>query len=292
MSEAMKAAFDRDFGSRITGSSNLGMVFYEKGYQAALSQPTMLRKPTIITPNERDMLKNATCFANDGAERDWSHVEPEFDAMNPDQERFAIEFCEEIAGKKGDKPLLPDPVRLLEMAQALYMAEKSCIDPQQPSQPSCEPVAWLHTMDNTQGSTENTALTDITKSSTHPFGRAGIDYSEEFPVTSVPLFSAPPDYESIKSEHSRKMLFVEAFEESSNRVIQELKSDRGELRKSAFEITCELGLLRAENAQLKEDRDALKEQLASIKSAVYDDKMAITYQSISHYRSSLIRLCK
>lgn len=50
--------------------------------------------------------------------------EPEFDATSPDQERLAIKFCEEISGKKGDKPSLPDPVRLLEMAQALYLAER------------------------------------------------------------------------------------------------------------------------------------------------------------------------
>lgn len=50
--------------------------------------------------------------------------EPEFDAVSNEQEQLAIKFCEEIAGKKGDKPSLPDPVRLLEMAQALYLAER------------------------------------------------------------------------------------------------------------------------------------------------------------------------
>ena len=46
-----------------------------------------------------------------------------FDAMSPEQERLAIEFCMEIAGQKGEKPNPPDPVRLLEMAEALYRAE-------------------------------------------------------------------------------------------------------------------------------------------------------------------------
>ena len=46
-----------------------------------------------------------------------------FDAMVPEQERLAIEFCMEIAGRKGEKPSPPDPVRLLEMAEALYRAE-------------------------------------------------------------------------------------------------------------------------------------------------------------------------
>lgn len=50
---------------------------------------------------------------------------PEFDAMSPRQEELAIQFCQEIAGRKGELGRLPDPVRLLEMAQALYEAERS-----------------------------------------------------------------------------------------------------------------------------------------------------------------------
>lgn len=50
-------------------------------------------------------------------------LSPKFDAMAPEQERLAIEFCMEIAGRKGEKPNPPDPVRLLEMAEALYRAE-------------------------------------------------------------------------------------------------------------------------------------------------------------------------
>lgn len=50
---------------------------------------------------------------------------PEFDAMSPRQEELAIQFCQEIAGRKGEPGRLPDPVRLLEMAQALYEVERS-----------------------------------------------------------------------------------------------------------------------------------------------------------------------
>lgn len=50
---------------------------------------------------------------------------PAFDVMSPRQEELVIQFCQEIAGRKGEPGRLPDPVRLLEMAQALYEAERS-----------------------------------------------------------------------------------------------------------------------------------------------------------------------
>ncbi len=43
---------------------------------------------------------------------------PEFDAMVPEQERLAVDFAAEICRSGG-----VDPVRLLEMAEALYKAE-------------------------------------------------------------------------------------------------------------------------------------------------------------------------
>ncbi len=49
--------------------------------------------------------------------------EPGFDFMVPGQEELAMQFCLEIAGPRGKKGSPPDPVRLLEMAQALYKAE-------------------------------------------------------------------------------------------------------------------------------------------------------------------------
>ncbi|MGE8319555.1 MAG: hypothetical protein ACN6O3_12485 [Comamonas sp.] len=56
--------------------------------------------------------------------------EPQFDVMAPGQEELVMQFCQEIAGERGQKGRLPDPVRLLEMAEALYQAERrgaSCI---------------------------------------------------------------------------------------------------------------------------------------------------------------------
>jgi hypothetical protein len=48
---------------------------------------------------------------------------PHFDAMSHKQEVLVQQFCAEIAGPKGQPGRLPDPVRLLEMAEALYLAE-------------------------------------------------------------------------------------------------------------------------------------------------------------------------
>ncbi|MGJ7529183.1 hypothetical protein [Variovorax sp. GB1P17] len=50
--------------------------------------------------------------------------EPQFDACSAEQERLALQFCLEIAGERGGPGSLPDPVRLLEMAEALYRAER------------------------------------------------------------------------------------------------------------------------------------------------------------------------
>lgn len=50
---------------------------------------------------------------------------PEFDAMTPRQEELALQFCQEIAGRRGEAGSAPDPVRLLEMAQELYEAERN-----------------------------------------------------------------------------------------------------------------------------------------------------------------------
>lgn len=50
--------------------------------------------------------------------------EPQFDACGSDQEQLALKFCLEIAGERGAKGSPPDPVRLLEMAEDLYIAER------------------------------------------------------------------------------------------------------------------------------------------------------------------------
>ncbi len=50
--------------------------------------------------------------------------EPQFDVTSSKQEDLVRQFCAEIAGAKGEPGRPPDPVRLLEMAQALYDAER------------------------------------------------------------------------------------------------------------------------------------------------------------------------
>jgi hypothetical protein len=54
---------------------------------------------------------------------------PAFDVMSPRQEELVIQFCQEIAGRRGEPGCLPDPVRLLEMAEALYEAERNDFAP-------------------------------------------------------------------------------------------------------------------------------------------------------------------
>lgn len=50
--------------------------------------------------------------------------EPQFNVMSPTQEALVQQYCAEIAGPKGKPGRPPDPVRLLEMAQELYLAER------------------------------------------------------------------------------------------------------------------------------------------------------------------------
>lgn len=50
--------------------------------------------------------------------------EPKFDSMAPRQEELAVQFCNEISGPLGKPGRAPDPVRLLEMAEELYKAER------------------------------------------------------------------------------------------------------------------------------------------------------------------------
>lgn len=67
---------------------------------------------------------------------------PSFDVMSPKQEQLVQEFCAEIAGPRGQPGRPPDPVRLLEMAQALYDAEfEECGPAAAQSQPLVEPTA-------------------------------------------------------------------------------------------------------------------------------------------------------
>ena len=60
-----------------------------------------------------------------------------------------------------------------------------------------EPVAWIHTMDNTEGCEENEPWIVFTDSEENPFGIPGEDYSESYFVTSEPLYTASPKREFI-----------------------------------------------------------------------------------------------
>lgn len=60
---------------------------------------------------------------------------PAFDVMSPRQEELSIQFCQEIAGRRGEPGSPPDPVRLLEMAQALYEAERDTFCSAAPGRP-------------------------------------------------------------------------------------------------------------------------------------------------------------
>jgi hypothetical protein len=53
-----------------------------------------------------------------------------------------------------------------------------------------EPVAWMHTLDNTEGILSNRPMVVFDTSPNHPFGQPGKDYSPEFTVASVPLYPA------------------------------------------------------------------------------------------------------
>ncbi|NTF18132.1 hypothetical protein G6L37_06915 [Agrobacterium rubi] len=57
-----------------------------------------------------------------GGRRHADRYEAQFDVMVPEQEELVISFCNEI-GAARDRGLSIDPVRLLEMAHALYQAE-------------------------------------------------------------------------------------------------------------------------------------------------------------------------
>ena len=59
------------------------------------------------------------------------------------------------------------------------------------AEPDDEPVAWLHTMDNTEGIEGNEPWCRLSFNAENPFGVPGEDYSETYPVTSEPLYPRP-----------------------------------------------------------------------------------------------------
>ncbi len=97
------------------------------------------REPYDVTGVVLSLPDGRACIVNQSAVRwfhgprdFWNVLHPEskplpwkpgFDCMVPGQEELAIQFCAEIAGPRGQPGRNPDPVRLLEMAEALYKAE-------------------------------------------------------------------------------------------------------------------------------------------------------------------------
>ena len=74
------------------------------------------------------------------------------------------------------------------------------------AQPEQEPVAWMHVMDNTEGLKANgTGIVSITQKRKHPFGKPGVDFSRSYPVTSTPLYAAPPQRKPLTDEEIVKI---------------------------------------------------------------------------------------
>jgi hypothetical protein len=72
-------------------------------------------------------------------------------------------------------------------------------------QEQSEPVAWMHRMDNTEGLKANgTGIVSITQKRKHPFGKAGVDFSKSYPVTSTPLYTKPQQRKPLTDDEIRK----------------------------------------------------------------------------------------
>lgn len=102
--------------------------------------PDLVPIPRTITDSQIDAIAEAMPGGFAGFLKHWGYRqfarqvlelrtmpswEPKFDGMELEQERLAMAFCQEIAGPKGKRGSPPDPVRLLEMARALYQAERA-----------------------------------------------------------------------------------------------------------------------------------------------------------------------
>ena len=62
-----------------------------------------------------------------------------------------------------------------------------------------KPVAWMHVMDNTEGLKANgKGIVSVTQKRKHPFGKAGVDFSKSYPVTSTPLYTHPQPRKPVK----------------------------------------------------------------------------------------------
>jgi hypothetical protein len=72
-----------------------------------------------------------------------------------------------------------------------------------------EAVAWLHTMHMELDQTDE----QLSFSAENPWGTPGLNYSEEYTVTSEPLFAAPPAQTAL-AEDARDAIRREAFDEA------------------------------------------------------------------------------
>jgi hypothetical protein len=170
MNEAMKAALEQCLEHLYAPNANCschisppcndcvdyaGIRDAIRDAKAALSQQqaqsTMLRKPTIITKEDRNMIKNATCFANDGAERDWSELESSQQPAQPDTSllgSLAKNWQEDSSHENGNYGCKCSACNSMFLGHKRRVICKEClIKPAQPTvkdsltvqaQPSCE----------------------------------------------------------------------------------------------------------------------------------------------------------
>lgn len=113
---------------------------YAAGQKASATQPTQAQAGAVpLTDEQIDAVAESMPGGLAGFLKGWGwrqfareiltlrrmpDWEPQFDCMTPKQEELAIQFFQEIAGPRGERGSPPDPVRLLEMAEALYKAER------------------------------------------------------------------------------------------------------------------------------------------------------------------------
>ena len=73
-----------------------------------------------------------------------------------------------------------------------FCKKSGCERENVPPKATQKPVAWLHRMDNTEGIKSNgKGIVLIDQYRRHPFGLVGVDFSESYPITSTPLYTAP-----------------------------------------------------------------------------------------------------
>jgi len=105
----------------LVAKDGVRIIGYEKLAEA--------RAKVQVLTRELELLRVQLVATSAAAAVQW---EPQFDVMCAKQEELVMQFCHEIAGPRGEKGSPPDPVRLLEMAGALYEAERDAFAPAGP----------------------------------------------------------------------------------------------------------------------------------------------------------------